>query len=406
MLKKNKQLLIILSMMMFLLASLACASSPPPPSAPQRSDADISRDAARDAFSDMDRQLGTGGQQPVVTPPTPPPPPPPPTTPTTPPLPTGRPMWVDSPDMEFNRGLYVTGLGHGTTRDMAERNAIANLTAFFGQSIQADQAVTNTYFEAIRGGQLTDWTDDIAIQSTVRTRATMDLLVGAEIRGVWHDVSANTFYAIAVMERAATIQIYSDMIRANQNMIENLINMPADIRGSMTGYTRLTFAAVVADINVTLGNVLSVLGAQAPIQIVNGNTYRLEAQNVAATIPIGVRVSGDRAGRVQGAFARAISELGFRSGGNNARYMVDCNIVISPVELAANQNTFVRIELSANLVDTSNNTVMLPWNFNERHGHLNATEAENRAFNATERKIVDEYKDYLSNYLARLIPQR
>ena len=388
-------------MLVVILTMLACASPAPPPPQP-RNDAQASRDAARDAFADMDRELGTGGQ----TPPPPPPPPTPPVAPTQPVVSTERPIWVDSPDAVYNRSLYITGLGYGATRDLAERNAIANLTAFFGQSIQADQTVTNTYFEAVRMGTVTDWTDDFAIQNTIRTRASMDFLIGAEIRGVWHDARANTFYAIAVMERASTIQIYTEMILANQAMIENLLDMTQEERSTMTGYSRLMFAAVVADINITYGNLLSVIGASSPIQLVNGNTYRLEAQNIAHTISIGVRVTNDRAGRVQGAVARVISELGFRSGGNNARYMIDVNITMSPVVLPDNNNTFVRIELSANLVDTSNNTVMLPWNFNERHGHLNAAEAENRAFNSAERRIAEEYKDYLASYLSRMIPQK
>ena len=402
MFKRKLQILNLCLSMALLVAIFGCASSSPSPAPTQP---DRSREAAAAAFSEMDGQMGTGGQTTIVSPPV---------TPTSPEreqinqsiATLERPMWIESPEMVYNRSQFITGVGHGATREAAESNALANLTAFFGQSVTADQNVSNTYFEAVRNGSITDWTDDFSIQNTVRTRASMDALIGAEIREVWHDTRGSMFYAIAVMDRARTSQIYRDLILANQVVIENLINMETAEKNSMSGYSRYQFAAVVSDMNISYSNLLNLIGTPFTGELINGNTYRLEAQNIASVLPIGVRVTNDKAGRVQGAFAKAFSDLGFRSGGANSQYICEVNITISPVELAGNTNKFVRIELSANLTDTSDGTVLLPWNFNERHGHLNESEAENRAFSGAERKINDEYKDYLSTYLARLIPTK
>ena len=387
--------IVLNAVLVLLLLITACSSTSPPPS----NDAQLSREAAAAAFANLEGGSNTFGQT------------------VTPPsqemtqmeqsiLSLERPVWVDSPEMAYNRNQYIIGRGQGTSQDLAERNALANLTAFFGQSVQVDQTITNTYFEAVRSGVTTDWIDDFSMQNTVRTRTTMDALIGAEIREIWHDTRGNTFYALAVMDRATTAQIYADMIRANQVMIGNLINIPDEERSSLFGYSRFLFAAVVADVNVTYSNLLSVIGIPFSGDIVNGNAYRLESQNIAHTIPIGVRVVNDRSGRIQGAFARVFSELGFRSGGSNERYVCEVIVNFSPVELANNPNQFVRIELSANLTDTNRGIVLLPWNFNERHGHLNVSEAENRAIAGAERKIQDEYGDYLSSYLARMIQHR
>jgi len=233
----------------------------------------------------------------------------------------------------------------------------------------------------------------------------MDTLIGAEVKEVWYD-SRSTHYAVAVMENARTAQIYTDMIKANQNMIANLVSMKDAEKNTLEGFSRYQFAAAVADINVAYGNVLQIIGAPVPAGVVKGDNYRLEAKNITKSIPIGIVVKNDKSGRIQGAFAKALSDIGFRSGGNNSRYILDVNITVSPVEYPNNANKFARIELTANLTDTSVKSVLLPYNFNSREGHTTAAEAENRAYTAAERKISEEYKNILSDYLNQLLPKK
>jgi len=313
---------------------------------------------------------------------------------------------VDSVESVYKRSQYVAAVGHASDREMAEKNGFANLAGFFGQSIHADQTITNTYREAVKNGVTSGWTDDINMENTIRTTASMETLAAAQIREVWHDTRNNVFYAAAVMEKSKAAGIYTDMITANQNMIKNLITMNQAEKNSMEGFSRYQFAAAVADINVTYGNVLKLIDAPVPAGLVKGDEYRLEAQNIAKTIPVGITVKNDKAGRIQGAFAKALSDIGFRSGGNNSRYVLDVNISVSPVDLPNNTNKFARIELGANLTDTSVKTVLLPYNFNSREGHATAAEAENRAYTAAERKISQEYKDILFTYLSQLLPKK
>jgi hypothetical protein len=321
---------------------------------------------------------------------------------------TGRnkPAWVDSVDSVYGRAQYVAAVGYAAERSMAEKNALANLTAFFGQSIQADQTIVNTYQEAVRNGVTTGWTDSIAMQNTIRTSASMDTLIGAEIKEVWIDSRSNTCYAAAVMEKAKTAQLYTEMIQANQNIINNLIAMSPAVKNSLEGFSRYQFAATVADINTSYGNLLRLIDAAIPAGLVPGNEYRLEAQNITKAIPVGIVVKNDKSGRIQGAFAKSLSDLGFRSGGNNSRYVLQVDITVSPVELPNNANKFARMELSANLTDTSAGAVLLPYNFNNREGHTNMPEAENRVYAAAERKISGEYTKILNDYLSQLLPQK
>jgi len=316
-----------------------------------------------------------------------------------------KPAWVDSVDSVFNRSQYVAASGNASNRDMAEKNALANLTAIFGQSIKADQTIVNTYQEAVKNGVTTGWSDSIAMQNTIKTSASMDTLVGAEIKEVWFD-SRSTYYAVAVMEKVKTDQLYNEMIKANQNVIDNLIKMSQADKNSLEGYSRYQFAAIVADINITYGNVLQVIGSSVPAGLIKGDNYRLEAQNITKAIPVRITVKNDKAGRIQGAFAKALSDIGFRSGGNNSRYNLSVEITITEASFPDNPNKFARMELGANFIDTSDRSVLLPYNFNNREGHSSITEAENRTYLAAERKINEEYKKLLMDYMSNLLPKK
>jgi hypothetical protein len=314
-----------------------------------------------------------------------------------------RPGWVDSVDSVYSRAQYVAAVGNAADRTMAERNALANLTAIFGQSIHADLTITNTYQEAVRNGVTTGWTDNVAMQNTIRTTTSMDTLVGAEIKEVWFD-SRSTYYAVAVMEKAKTTQLYNEMINANKSVIDNLITMNQMQKNSLEGFSRYQFAAIVADINITYGNLLQVIGSPLPPGLVKGDNYRIEAVNITKSIPVGIRVRNDKAGRVEGAFAKSLSDLGFRSGGTNSRYILDVNIVTSPVEYPNNANKFTRIEVDARL--TEDNITLLPYNFADREGHSTQSEADNRAYMLAERTIAAAYPKLLSDYLSKLLPVR
>jgi len=167
----------------------------------------------------------------------------------------------------------------------------------------------------------------------------------------------------------------------------------------MNGLARYQFAATVADMTKPCANLLSVIGGSVPA-IKSGDDYRLEALNIIKAIPVGLIVRNDMSGRIQGAFARALSDLGFNSGGTNSRYMLEVVITTTPVEIASNPNKFTRIELKADLKDTKAGTVLLPFDFNSREGHSTQEEANNRAYIAAERKINEEYSKLLSNYLS------
>ena len=315
-----------------------------------------------------------------------------------------QPNWVRDPYTKYDKQAIVAAVGSASDRQAAEKSALGNLVGIFGQSIQVDEKVSVSYREAVEKGVAATWSENTSVDNTISTTAGLDTLVGAEIGDTWFD-GKTTHYAVAVLEKSKARMVYSEMIRSNQAMINDLVNLPESQKNSFDGYARYQFAATVADINVTYGNLLSFIGAP-PQNLKKGDDYRLEAANITKAIPVAMRVQNDKSGRIQGAFTKALSDLGFRTGGTNSRYVLTVNVVSSPVEIANNPNKWARIEVTANLTDTSSGTVVVPYTFNNREGHTSQSEADNRVILAAERRINQEYSQVVNNYLSQLLPKK
>ena len=318
---------------------------------------------------------------------------------------SGRaPAWVNSVDSVYPRSRYAAAAGFAPNRAMAEKNALAALASFFGQSVQVNTSAVSAYRQAVVNGVTDGWIDTAEMSGVVKTQSSQDNLLGAEIREVWFD-SKDTYYAVAVMEKARSAGLYSELIQANLNIIKNLLAMTPNEKYSLEGVIRYRFAAAAADINVSCANMVRLLDFSAPDGIVSGDEYRLEARNIAKTIPVGITVTYDRQGRLFGAFAKCFTDLGFETNTGGSRYVLNVNSSVSPVDLPNNPNYFSRIEIAANLTDTNLSIVLLPYNFNAREGHLTQAEAENRAIASAQRDINETFADALSEYLSRLMPR-
>jgi hypothetical protein len=311
------------------------------------------------------------------------------------------PGWIRNPYTAYDRNAYFAATGHGATRREAERSALAALTAGFGQSIQAEFNTLSTYNEAVSSG-VVRVSGNTSVQEAIKTSAALDTLIGAEIRDVW-DSGTGIVYAVAVMDKAKASVLYADLIRSNQRVITDLISLSNAEKNSLDGYSRYQLAALIAEANRSYAAILSLTGNTSGIRLDSlktGDDYRLEAAGIARTIPIRVRVNNDRSDRIRSAFASVLGAAGFRSGGGNSRYVLNVTVSISEAFYPDTARKHAQYVVDADLTDTVEGTVLLPFNINGRETHANLPEAEKRAVAAAEKKIKDNYGKLLLAYLA------
>jgi hypothetical protein len=312
-----------------------------------------------------------------------------------------EPPWVADPYAVYNRAVYIAAVGYGPGRETAEKAALTNLTAIFGQSITSESKTTYSYSQAVEASS-SAWAEKSDIAQAVKTSAAMDTLIGAEIKDVWKGPDG-TYYAAALMDRAKTNLIYAELIQQNLETIAKLTALSEAEKQSFDGFINYYQAASLADANQVFVNVRNVIspGSMLGENLKTGNDYRLEAARIAKNIPVAVTVDNDKQNRIKGAFSAVLTGAGFRTGGSDSRYTLKAVLVMEEVTFLNNPYRWIRYVVDANLIDTSTGVVLFPYNTNDREGHTSLSEAENRALRAAETTIKSNYMHALGTFLTK-----
>jgi len=316
-----------------------------------------------------------------------------------------EPAWVTNPRAVYSETQYVSAVGYGDDRESAEKNSLGALIAIFGQSVKGETTVSSRYAEAVRNGTV-QINENSEINKAVQSSYALDSVVGAEIKDTW--TNGKGFWAVAVMDKLKASILYSNLIDTNEQTITSLTDISEFDKNTLDAYARFDLAAAVADTTGRFMNVLSVLNPAAAAAkrasgtFPGGDELRASCLHIAQNIPIGIVVTDDRDGRVASAFANAVSSAGFKTGGQDSRYVINVKLTLTPVDLPNNTNKFTRYLVDAKLTDTMRKSVLLPYNLNGREGHVTISEAENRALRTVEQTISTEYLKVLTDYLAQL----
>ncbi|MDR2783590.1 MAG: LPP20 family lipoprotein, partial [Treponema sp.] len=307
----------------------------------------------------------------------------------------GKPLWIDSADPAY--AVYITRAGLGASRDQADQKALSELVAYFRQSIQSETTLTSSYSEA-RAGNSVRTESGVRMDEAIRISSQLDALEGAVIAARWYD-GKNAYYSLATMNKAETIRIYTELVNANLNAINNLLNMTKAEKESFDGYLQYQQAAALADKNQAYASVLSVAGDKSNIRgnLKTGFEYRNEARTtVIPKIPIGVivnpatpNVNSIRAGAIEEAFSNAITKTGFQGGTPRSRYILTVDVALEEVPYPNNATKFSRLSLNASLRDTQTGNKLIAYGFNPplREGHTTLAEAENWCVRSAVTKI-------------------
>jgi len=314
-----------------------------------------------------------------------------------------QPKWVNDPYITYPRDRYIAAIGSAPDRAQAEARAFAALAAIFGQSVRSEFTVTTMYSEAVSRG-IISVSDNTSVRDVLTTSVALDKLAGAEIGNIW-DSTRGMVYAAAYMEKSKAISIYTDMIIINNRNIESLTAMSDSEKNSFSGLSRYRLSALIAGINANYASVVTQSGGSvSSLNIRSADSINIEAAKIIQNITVTVKVTNDRANRVQDAFAGVLSSRGIRTRGNNPQYTLEVNLQTNDVSFSGSEYKFCRIEASANLIENQTGASLFPFNFNVREGHTSYANAEAAAFAGAEKEIAQKFSAVLSEFLMSAMP--
>ncbi|MDR2481235.1 MAG: LPP20 family lipoprotein [Spirochaetaceae bacterium] len=309
----------------------------------------------------------------------------------------GKPNWINNSGSAYRKEFYLSAVGYGKNPMQAEQNALGNLIAVFGQTVQSSVQAVETYKRDVESGAITI-SNSVSAEQAVKSSSTMDALFGAEIGDRWDD--GKTFYAVAVMDKAKCRQIYSDLFNANTKLIKTVLGSSQN-KTSIETVARYYYASKLDAVNAVFKTILTVLGANGFNTETTGGGYKFAAWETAQNIPINIVVSGDNTGKIKSAFIAALAKEGFKTGDSSARYTLRVKFSLETVDLQ-NINKWARYAIDAQLTDNNSGLVLQTFTENGREGHINQTEANNRAVLGAAEKIKDEYPASLEDYFSGL----
>ena len=315
---------------------------------------------------------------------------------------SSEPAWIKKPNASYPEGQYVVAVGDGKSMEEAQYKARANLLGIFGMKL-SDESVIAEMFQSQETASGASWSDTVTSDRKISSSAE-GILSGCEIKENWN--KGNEHYALAVMDKAKTISIYTDIIARLTQAIDEIINVSN--KNTIDGYARYRFASTIAKDRDSCVNVLRFAGGSGsvPAGLKSENEYMTEASNIIKAIPVRVALTSgsqfDTERRIQSAFAKTLGEVGFRTGDNSSPYVLEVTLALSDVD-STNVNKFARYEITASFIQVSTRQGVIPaYSINGREGHANITEARQRAVRAAETKINSEYKGLLEEYLSQL----
>ena len=301
-----------------------------------------------------------------------------------------KPAWVDGVSPDYPAARYLTGVGQGDNRAVAEDQAYAALARIFKAEVSAQSKDWESYLVVEQRGASRD---ERRLTLDNLTRVSTDkVLENVTIVDRWYDPRKGLHYALGGMHRAqaetAFMERMSDLDRSVQSDVDEA-HRTADKLAKVRALRRATRNLVLRETYNADLRVIRVSGqGTAPAYRVQELTRELE-DYVTSNLVLGVGVTGDHVEPAQRALMEGLIKEGLRvaiwpagtdpSTGAGTypvpELLVRGTVRVWPIDVRDPQFTYVRWCSDFEVVDISVQQVLGAISKGGKEGHLSEREA-------------------------------
>jgi hypothetical protein len=324
------------------------------------------------------------------------------------------PLWVTDTEKAYPNSEWLCVVEQETDAKIAERAAVSRLAQVFHVDLNSVTSANRQMAEDI--GKVKKKTTIVSSQSSdialeLVSTSVVSGLIGLQVES-WTNSRDGRAYANARMNRKECSARYSAMIRENVNVIQALKEEAEANPATFEAWQLLDLAHSVALVTDNFHALLTVLDTSAISKrpsYGNAEAVNSLARLAAQSIVVNVKVNGDINERMTKAFAECFTSRGFRtSAGNQGSaggdpYTLAASFSLENVELGNPTNKFVRYVLVSSLKNKAG-VEILSFSENKREGHINESEARQRAIRAAELSVgTTGFASNLDAFLASLL---
>ncbi|MDR3247335.1 MAG: hypothetical protein LBT39_00990 [Treponema sp.] len=304
------------------------------------------------------------------------------------------PGWVADLEKAFPSRDWVAVSASGTNQNIAENSAMNGLARAFKTDVaslsQASQQFTQLVSEAA-GKKTVAFDQSQNFAQEVNTSTNVRGLIGVQTD--LFRAKDGTVYVNARMKRDECAARYSGMIRENEVIINQLLNLANPLPVGFEKYAALSFAHGIAQVTDNFQNILEVLDPRASSRkpgYGGANAIKVRMQACANGITVGIAVSTEvrqETTRIARAFTSFFKDRGFKTNEQGSGlYILRADVSFQDTPFERVQST--RYYFDASLEDRKGNSVF-GFTEEERKSHLMAREARILALGAVEASIKE-----------------
>ncbi|RLC48786.1 MAG: hypothetical protein DRH57_01625 [Candidatus Cloacimonadota bacterium] len=311
------------------------------------------------------------------------------------------PNWINEPSKKYPSEMYITAVGTGDTKSHAENNAYANISKIFQSDVKVKEEIIEQYKETGIGkdSELSSSVDLISNYSIGSSQS----LKNVKIAETYFNAKDGLYYVLAYLDRMETALIYKKEIVKNNQIIQKYYQQYKDSPDKLDKLYFLQYAVDFGEINDILNTQLSVIepSNEEIVSPISLEKLRIEYKALTKSIKVAITVSGEYTEEIESYLMVIMSRFGFSVvEDSEADLVFRTALKIEDVPLERREN-FVRWNLTIVVKNNLSGSDDLTFTKSGREGHINKSEARNRALRTVNKVIQKDFYTYLRTNIIR-----
>ena len=307
---------------------------------------------------------------------------------------SGLPSWVLNPNTKYNKAQYLVAVGDGDTKKEAESGAYSNISKIFSAEIKSEETNTDLYMEGTNGKDL-EYSHQSTLNKNINIKSEQ-ALKNIKVGEVYMDPKTAKFYVLAYLDRFETATIYESDMSDNTEKAAGYYKEYKKQSNKLSKVKYLNKALFYTKLNFSLKKQLDIIapGFAEVTFVEKPDKMEREFFDAVKEIKINVTTGGKYGDELKKYLTGTLSRLGFSvfsNSGGSYDFVLKGTLDINNVDLER-KGEFVRWELDLTLDNEITNTKEMKFTKSGREGHVNRSEAVNRALRTVKDIVGKEVK--------------
>ncbi len=310
-----------------------------------------------------------------------------------------EPEWITDTQTPYPTTEYITGMGYGSTQKIAEDAAFEALARYLQQDISINTLANQQLMSDSEG-----FNQAYQITKQINTSSSIKKIVGVSIRETWYD-QKETYYALAVLNKAEATLYYVDTIKANNRVVDTILSRVGELKttsqsGSFEAYVLLRDALHLAEENEQYLAVLILLNSTQYKflleETMSSQAIQFVAEEEVKKIQLQIQVKGDIDSLTYNELSSIFNNKGISiTTQGNSNYLLNCTIQFSAMTAQEDDIIYVRYTFAGVLTDEQQNKNIYSFSYSDKDGHKTLEEAQKRGVRTIASYIQSELSEEL-----------